>query len=239
MSLSQDLKTFFPKYKHSYNQGSTTILEGDAKATIKKLTFTNSDFHFVDTEMIKDCSSIFKSGSKNNSSTHEIFFKDCDGIVLFEDGGKKYFFLAELKSSFATGELYKAMHQIISSYIKSNMLMNLLATYSREDYIFEAFITSHPPKKDYLRDLYKAKQSSKYKNEAEFAAELYKGKEIKIKACECEKLEDFNFGDKCLFSSLRFHFVEVPVGTDSITVDVNRYIYPILKPYQKNIGKGP
>ena len=120
--------------------------------------------------------------------------------------------------------------------------MNLLATYNTSDYTFEAFIASHPPKREYLRGLHKAKQlpaGNKYKTDAEFAAELYIGKEIKIKACECEKLEDFNFGDKCLFSSLRFHFVEVPVGTDSITVDANQYTYPILKPYQKNIGKAP
>ena len=226
MSITTDLKLFYPKYNHTYYQNQVVIEEEEANATVKKLIFKNSNFHFVDTNMIKDCTSLFQLVAPSNPSTHDIFKKDCDGILLFQNEADKFFFLIELKSSFSTQELFKAMHQIISSYIKSNMLMHLLATYEVADYTFKAFIASHPPKRDYMVTLRKQliKGKGKYRTEAEFACDLVFKKCAHINPTDCEKLKHLNFGSKCLFQQLSFNYIEVPNENSSVDIDIAQYV---------------
>lgn len=222
MSISTDLKAIFPKYNHGYHRDCVTIAETDPQAKVKSLTWTNSDFHFVDTKMVKDMTSFFRSSNSSN-----IFNWDCDGIVLFENEGRKYFFLLELKSSFDSTDLYHAMDQIISSYIKTNMILHLTINYRNDDYIFEGFIACYPPKEDYKMQLRRKLQlpvTSKYKTDAEFAAELYFNKKCEIKATECEKIRGIKLGNNCLFNNLRFNLIEVPRDQNSINVDVIPYL---------------
>ena len=84
MSLITDLKTITPKYGHKVCRGSVDIHEHEAKATVNKVTWSNSDFNCIDTQMIKDYTSFFEI-----CKAPDIFRKDCDGIVLFEHAGKK------------------------------------------------------------------------------------------------------------------------------------------------------
>lgn len=222
MALSDDLKSLFPKYSFDYSRGSVTICETDANAKVNEITWINSDFHFIDTSIVKDMSSFFRI-----ATSPKIFNLDCDGMIVFEANGKKYFFLSELKSSFDTCDLYHAMHQIISSYIKVNMLLHLLVGYKNSDYEFKAFIACLSPNGSYIRDLYKQlmmPSGSKYKTEADFASELYVDKKVDIKAIECEKLRGLNLGSNCLFTKLSFNYIEVPQGYNSATVDVTNYI---------------
>ena len=227
MSISTDLKLFYPKYNHAYFHDQVVIEETETKATVRKLIFKNSNFHFVDTKMIEDCTSLFHMVAPSNPSSHEILKKDCDGIILFQNEADKFFFLVELKSGFSTTELFSAMHQIISSYIKSNMLMHLLATYEFSDYTFKAFIACHPPKDDYKVTLSKQllmSTTSKYRTEAEFASNLYLKKETTIRPVDCEKLRGLNLNQKCIFPQLIFHYIEVPIGTKSVDIDVMQYV---------------
>lgn len=222
MALSSDLKSIFPKYSFDYSKRSVIVRETTAGAKVNEITWINSDFHFIDTSIVKDMSSFFRI-----ASSPEIFNLDCDGMIAFEEKGKKYIFLSELKSSFDARHLYHAMHQIISSYIKVNMLLHLLVGYKNSDYEFKAFIACLTPDSSSIRDLHKQSMmssSSKFKTEIDFALDLFVVKKVNIKAIECAKLKDLNLGSNCLFKELSFNYIEVPQGHNSATIDVIDYI---------------
>ncbi|GHT39918.1 hypothetical protein FACS189437_04670 [Bacteroidia bacterium] len=222
MAIHADLKNLFPKYDMHYGRRVVSIWEKDANAKVNEVKWINSDFDYIDTEIVKDLTSFFRL-----SQSHEIFHKDCDGIIVLEENGKKYIFLSELKSSFDTSDLYSAMHQIISSYIKINMVLHLLINYRNSDYIFKAFIISLPPQRDYISTLHKQlmlPSSSQFKVDADFSAELYVHKKVKLKATECEKLKGLQLGSNCLFKDLEFYYIDVPHGQNSITLDALSYL---------------
>jgi len=223
MAIYSDLKLLFPKpgYNISYHRGYVSINETGKNVKVKEIKWEKSDFQYIDKDIIKDLSSFFQ---KTNSS--DIFLKECDGIIFFEENGKKYVFLCELKSSFDTSDLYYAMHQIISSYIKLNMILHLLVNYTRTDYHFKAFIACLPPNKSYIPTLHKQlflPSGSKYRDEADFSSELYVNKKVRIKPTDCEKLKGLNLGNNCLFNELTFHYIEVP-DSGSINLDIHNYI---------------
>ena len=62
-------------------------------------------------------------------------------------------FLTELKSQFDNTQLVKAKAQIIASFIKTNMVLNLASCYRIEDYIVKGFIVSRPPTSEFMRIL--------------------------------------------------------------------------------------
>lgn len=224
MAIYSNLKQLFPNYAMGYFRDSVLIKENDAKAKVKELKWINSCFQSIDTKIVKDLTGFF---SRNKAP--DVFNWDCDGIIIFEENGNKYVFLSELKSSFSSSELYHAKDQLISSYIKVNMILHLLPGYNKQDYIFKAFIISLPANGSYIRDLHKEllfTRGSKYKTEAEFADELCNSANrcLTLKATECHELKDLPLGDNCLFNELEFHFIEVPHGASSIDVDVHSYI---------------
>ncbi|NDV57393.1 hypothetical protein [Bacteroides sp. 519] len=222
MSVSTDLKTLFPNYDINYHIGKTTISEKGIQAKVKEIHWVNSDFHYIDTSIVKEFTQFFQK-----SGTPHIFHLDCDGIILFEENGKKYIFISELKSSFDMRDLYYAKDQIISSFIKINMILHLLPNYRKEDYVFKGFIACLSPNAEFIRELHKGlffKRGNRFKTEAEFADELYHDKSIKLKASECDQLRNLPLGNNCLFNELEFHYLEVPSGNNSYTVDVLQYI---------------
>ncbi|MDO3391576.1 hypothetical protein Q3C19_13985 [Bacteroides sp. ET489] len=224
MPFCDDLKVLFPKYSMEYCKRTVSITEDSSSAKVKELIWSNSDFHKIDATIVKDMTSFFQ---KANSS--DIFHLDCDGIVIFEKNGKKYMFFSELKSTFSKSELFSAKDQIISSYLKINMLMHLLRCYNYDDFVIKGFIACLPPKKGYLRDLNKqqlSKPGSKYKTDADFVIDLcyYKEKKTKLVPTDCFKLKGLPLGNTGIFKEIEFNYVEVPEGTSSITLDVDNYI---------------
>ncbi len=224
MAIYSNLKSLFPNYEMEYFYDSVLITEKNDTAKVKKLKWTNSCFQNIDTKIVKDLTAFFVE-----NQAPEVFNWDCDGISIFEEDGHKYVFLSELKSSFSSSELYHAKDQLISSYIKINMILHLLPGYKKQDYIFKAFIVGLPANKNYIRDLHKQlflNSGSKYKTEAEFTDELYNSSErsLTLRATECHKLKDLPLGHNCLFNELEFHFIEVPNGASSIDVDIHDYI---------------
>lgn len=224
MAIYSNLKTLFPNYQMEYFPNSVLITEKSSTAKIKGLKWINSYFQNIDTKVVKDLTSFFQG-----CGAPEVFNWDCDGIIIFEEDGCKYVFLSELKSSFSSQDLYHAKDQLISSYIKLNMILHLLPGYRKQDYVFKAFIAILPPNMNYIRDLHKqllCNRGSKYKTEAEFTDELYSssGKCLKLRATECDKLKQLPLGDNCLFNELEFYLIEVPHNNSSISVDVHNYI---------------
>lgn len=225
MSFCDDLKVLFPNYMMEYRKENVSIREKSADAKVKELRWHNANFQCIDAAIVKDMTSFFqKSGSP------DIFHSDCDGILLFEGGnGHKYMFLSELKSTFDASDVYHAKDQIISSYLKINLIMHLLRCYNSDDFIVKGFIACLPPNPNYLRDLYKQqmyKPGSRYQTEAEFVLDLCYNKEKKtiVRPRDCHKLKDLPLGSTGIFKEIEFHYVEVPEGCDSTELDVSEFL---------------
>lgn len=224
MPFCDDLKVLFPKYSMEYCKETVSVKENSSTAKVKELIWFNSDFHKIDSTIVKDMKSFFEKAQSS-----DIFYLDCDGIVIFEKEGKKYMFFSELKSTFDTSDIFHAKDQIISSYIKINMLMHLLRCYNCDDFVIKGFIVCLPPKQEFLRDLYRQqflKPGSRYQADAEFALNLcyYKDKKTTLVPTDCFKLKGLPLGSTGIFRKMEFHYVEVPEGASSITLDVEKYI---------------
>lgn len=225
MAICDDLRRLFPKYVSThYERDSVTIREREKAAKVRNVVWTNSCFQHIDPSITKDQSDFFRQA---NSS--EIFHLDCDGITLFEANGRKYMFLSELKSTFDSGDIYHAKNQILSSFLKINMLMHLTIGYRIEDYIVKGFIFSRPFKKSYMIDLYRAQFTSpkrKYTTEAQFILDLcYHGhSRTTLTPNNVYELKGLPLGERGIFRKIEMHHIAVPEGTDSIALDVNNYL---------------
>lgn len=208
-----------------YHNNDISIKETSSQSKVKELIWTNSSFQCIDPTIVKDLTSFFQKAKAS-----DIFHNDCDGITIFEENGKKFLFLSELKSNFDSGDVFHAREQIISSYIKISMLMHLLRCYNKEDFVVKGFIVGLPPNKDYLRDLHKEQFldcNNQYSAESEFVLNLCYGnkeKKIILKPIDCYKLKKLPLGDKCLFDEMELYYIEVPEGCSSIKLDVLNYI---------------
>lgn len=224
MPFCNDLKIFFPGYLMNYSKGMVSIKEKSPSAKVNEIVWVNSDFQCIDSCIVKDLSSFFQKAQST-----DIFKLDCDGIMLFEENGQKYMFFTELKSTFDTSDVYYAKDQIISSYIKINMIMHLLIGYNSADFIVKGFVVCLPPDKNFLRDLYRKQQlslSSKFKTEADFTLELCyeRNRKSVMKPLDCDKLKKLPLGNNGIFKTIEFHYIEVANGSSSITIDVKKYI---------------
>lgn len=219
-----DLKKIFSKYASTgYFQNSLTIRESDPQAKVKEVIWTNADFQNIDQQIVKDMTSFFQT-----AQTEDIFHDDCDGIMIFEKDGQKYLFFSELKSTFDSHDIYHAKDQIISTYLKINLVLNLLPNYKTEDYMVKGFIFSYPPQRSYLYDLNKMQRyavGSKYKTESEFILDLcYNSTCTTLTPLSCHKLKGLPLGDRGIFRAIEIHHIQVPKNENSITLDVRNYI---------------
>ena len=159
-----------------------------------------------------------------------LFFSlDCDGAFLVQGDKHKYLFLNELKSTFDSGDIYHASNQIVSTYIKLNMILNLLPNYQKQDVKVKGFIFSRPANKKYLRDLYRESIGKKYKytTESQLILDLcYNNKQQKviIKFSQCHKLKDIGLGDNALFDELELYHIDVEEPNTSITMDTSKFL---------------
>ena len=219
-----DLKKLFPVYVSTgYSRGSLTIKETDLQAKVKEVIWTNSDFQNIEQKIVKDMTSFFQIADAD-----DIFCHDCDGMMIFEEGGQKYMFFSELKSTFDSSDIFHAKDQIISSYLKINMLLNLLPNYKTEDFIVKGFIFSYPPAPSYIYELNRARylpKKSKYKTESEFILDIcHFGTSTQLTPLSCHKLKGLPLGDRGVFQKIEIHHIQVPKDDSRITLNVQNYI---------------
>lgn len=227
MGIQKFFNSVAPQYATQKHLGKVEIIEHQnigKNDKIDKVIWTSADFYYIDDQLSKDLSSFFeKAGSP------EVFKKDCDGIVLFERENKKYMFLTELKSKFGTEDLYKAKMQIVSSFLKVNMLLNLSTCYLLKDYIIKGFIVGHPPMPDFLVNLHKGSMLSDRKKEREYelAKRFFidsKSRELTLYPTDFLCLKGLPLGPLGIFSKITLNYIEVPYGQKSVTIDVNNYL---------------
>lgn len=223
MPFCSDLKVLFPKYDFGIRQDMVSITETSQDSKVKEVKWVNSDFQYFDAQIVKDLSSIFQK-----SKSPKIFKYDCDGIIIFDGGnGSKYMFLTELKSAFDSTDIFKARNQIISSFMKINLILNLVRGYNLNDFIVKGFIASQEPNSNSIWNISKSsflKPGEKYQSEAEFVSQLCsKNRHTTIKSQNCYELKDLPLGENGIFRKIEFYYIPVPKDQQSITIDVNKY----------------
>ena len=221
----ESLKQLFPKYKLSYCRNQISITESSSDSKVKSVIWDDSCFQYIDSTIVKELTSFFqKSGSS------PIFHLDCDGIILFEEDGQKYMFLTELKSTFDSKDISHAKDQIISSYIKFNMILNLVDFYNKEDYIVKGFIACLPYNKQYIRDLYREQMlpsKNKICEESSLVLNFCYGnpkKRINYDISSYSLISQLPiFNNGCL-KNMEMYLIEVPEGASSVKLNVHNYI---------------
>lgn len=220
-SIHNSFKAIFPTEHQnmlSWEYGKVTIQERDKIATFKEFTWEGDRFLSFNQEIAKDFKSFF---DKRNSV--EIFHKDCDGVMMFEKGENQYMYLSELKSSFSTEQTAKAKKQILSSYLKFNLLLTLTQHWENENIITKGFIISPAPKKAFLsslkRDAQKILNSAKRHeyNEKVWSWRLISSGNngVTITPGESHHLSPCKLGERGIFPKITFYFIEVPDGAAS------------------------
>lgn len=226
MALEDFLRAITPKYASSLRKGCAEVVEHDMKPSVKlrKVIWTGADFNHFDHSLAKDMQSFF-----DIAGSPEAFKHDCDGVVLFEKDGKKYMFLTELKSNFDTEKLHEAKTQIVSSFLKTNMLLNLSLCYKLEDYIIKGFIVGRPPKADFKVNLYKGSMLSDKRKEREYdlakkLCVLSRTNSILLKPYDIFCLRGLPLGQRGIFPNIELHFIGVNDPEHEVTLDVNDFI---------------
>lgn len=222
--MKEFLDAVVPRYSSVIYRGSVEVLEHEPGALVKKVVWTGADFQFWDHQMSKDMTSFFTI-----ANSPETFRKDCDGVMLFEKDGRKYMFLTELKSGFGTEKLHKAKTQIVSSFLKTNMLLHLSKKYKIEDYIIKGFIVGYPPKADFMFNMAKGVMLSDVNREREFA--LAKKLFIKndhhsivLQPSDFFCLKTLPLGDRGIFPEIELHFIPVQPYDSDISLKVDDYL---------------
>lgn len=222
MAFADFFKSVAPKYCYKEHKNFVDIHEHDAGATLKKLRWQDSDFFHMDHQLAKDLTSFFQM-----AKSPKVFNHDCDGVILFEHDGKKYMFLNELKSGFDTGKILEAKEQIVSTFLKTNMLLHLFSCYKLEDYTVKGFIVSRPPKKDFKINCYQMSMvNNKKGREYDLTRKLVycKDKCFKFRPCDINCIAGLPLGDRGIFKSIELHYIEVKESHSETTLSVIDYI---------------
>lgn len=205
------------------------IVERDKGASFTNVDWTNGYFMTFDPSIAKDMTSFFaKYGAP------EVFQKDCDGVMIFEEKEQRYLYLTELKSSFDARRICEAKTQLLSTYLKINMLLNLTQGWKNEKTIVKGFIVSPGPDKnkraEWKRDARAAKYSS---NRFRYSDTIFCGKllgctdskiPLLLKPQESHHLAPCRLGERGIFPEIELHYVEVPAGQTSMTLDARDYL---------------
>ena len=203
---------------------TSSIHENGADATFTDLTWTNAEFLTFNPAIAEDMSGFF-----TKHSARQVFLKNCDGVMMFEEDGRRYLYLSEMKSSFKFDDIAEAKSQLLSTYLKLNMLLNLASGYHNEDITVKGFIISHGPDAEKKADLRKYRQLPEKKRKKahyNFCLKLLeKGKKgWHIRPSESYNLAPCRLGERGIFPELELHYVEVPAGQTSLTLDARKYL---------------
>lgn len=224
MAFENFFQAVAPTYASPVQKGKVEIIEHESGAKVKKVTWVGSEFDHFDHTLAKDLKGFFEL-----AGSPDVFMHDCDGVILFEEDGRKYMFLTELKSNFCTQKLHEAKTQIASSFLKTNMLLHLSLCYKLEDYIIKGFIVGRPPKSDFKVTLHKGSMLSDKQKEREYdlAKKLLiqnPTQSVTFRPYQMFCLRGLPLGDRGIFPKIELHFIEVHEPASEITLDIRNYI---------------
>jgi hypothetical protein len=222
MSLLESINNLFPKYKTEIIKGNVSIQEKKPEAKLREIQFTHDEFWRIDTSMIKDFSSFFQT-----AQSPDFFLIECDGIVVFDYNKQKHILIIELKSSFDTEDIFYARKQIISTYIKLNILLNIIPEYEKEEYIYKGVIASLKPndnQQNWISKMMMLDDKNPDKKKVNFALNLYNDKERTITKDLCQEMSLYELSNKCMFDKLTFNYIGVELGNSTHTLSISDFL---------------
>lgn len=156
----------------------------------------------------------------NTAKSLEALRKDPDGIFLIEEGGMKYIYIVEMKSSYTASNIIKAKEQVVGTYLKLHSLFSLLQSYNASEWIVRGIIASFSPSAERVQDFIRKKDQKDKKDIASyFCYNFQRDKKYIMPEKNC----------KAFFSPLNvpeiaLYYVAVPGKADSHTVDFKNII---------------
>lgn len=139
----------FPHSVTTYNHGVWEVSECKEQARFKRLRLYCSNFHCIDPGLYSNWLTILKGAQIILSKeVPDGWFEDlnCDGIALCEQASSYHIVLVELKSTFSSKDIYKAVKQVVFSWLKVHMWLSLCSEYSPAKVKVTAIIACLPPK---------------------------------------------------------------------------------------------
>ncbi len=212
-----NLKCLFKDSFFTSADKSVQILDNDKMSKVQKVNIFEQNFISIQPEITDKIVSLFNSSILNKKS---------DGIVLFEHAGKKYIYIIELKSTFSTQEIFKARSQILSTYIKLNILLNSIHPYKREKYIYKGFIAALSPGDDKKLGIARLTMSdnAQLKHEISFSNKLIADGCVNINWANCTDFNILPINTLCRFENFPIYFIEVAHGNNSAEIDIKNYL---------------
>lgn len=102
---------------------------------------SDGEFIEINNKLLKDCSNIYSKGDRNSSCIS--FKRDCDGICFLKLGERVFLLFIEVKTGF--NEIKnKGLEQLVSSYVRTRCLLNVVDTYCPKEYEEILILISYP-----------------------------------------------------------------------------------------------
>lgn len=229
-AICNTLKILFPAKGPQMARLAAVALidERDPGASFTQFEWTGARFLTLQPTIAKDMSAFFQSYGAS-----PLFYKDCDGITLFEDKERRYMFLTELKSSF-DNRIAEAKHQLLSSLLKINLLLTLTPGWEIEKTVIKGFIVSPRPgeakasewKRDYRRHVNSARRHE-FRKEAFFGQLLTLADRrlpLTLTPEASHHLGPCHLGARAVPPRFDLYYIPVPDGAKSYTLPVAPYL---------------
>lgn len=213
-NLIHSIQQLYPDCPITKSHSVCCINESNEKASVRQLSFDIQESVVVDTTFVKSLSRFFQSNKSD-----EVFGKECDGIILFEHNDKNYCFLVELKSAFDTKEIDKAQKQILSTHVKLNMALGLLADYSKSDFEFIGIIASQKPTDNRLRwieSMNRLPDDDPAKKPHLFPIKLFFENYLEEKS--------YRLNPNCMYEKMKYCHVTVPPDSSIYKADIAKFL---------------
>lgn len=200
----------FPVYSSVAFNGCCTVEEKENRKAdaFLKLEINGINGYEISNCVAKDSTSFFSKAGSGEPLNH-----DCDGIFFVEYDNKKYLFLCELKSTFATKEIIKAKEQLVGSYLKMHSLLSLLQGYKQDEIEVRGLIASFQPETERLLFIEKRREIDK---SCHFCSFLNKEHKYMMPKASCEKF----YAPLCV-PDFTIYYVGVPDHRQEYAINFN------------------
>ena len=212
--LIDEFNKIYPAYQSS-NVTDCTFDEDDnigKSDTLQHLTINGINACLIPKYIIKDITSLY-----NNAKSDETLRKDPDGIFLIEEGGMKYIYIVEMKSSYTKSNIVKAKSQVVGAYLKLHSLFSLLQSYHPSEWIVRGIIASFSPTVEKVQDFIRRKTTGDIVSS--FCYNLQRDKKYIMPEENCKK-----YFFPLNVPEITLYYVAVPGMANNHTIDFRNII---------------
>ncbi len=210
--MEQTLEEFnqlYQKFAVTPLDGSCEIVEiaPASPRDFKKLTISGVEGYVFPREFAGASTSFYSKASCQDPMTF-----NCDGMFFSEFEGRKCMFACELKSNFATQQLFHAREQVIGSLLRLKAQLSILQT--KPEWELHGVVVSYAPTIAQLTGVNKLDG-----NEARFSRQLCSRHHLDIKGAKAS-----SFYRPLAIPDFTIHYVAVPDFQTEYSIDLQTLI---------------